>query len=128
MLDFNTILNGVVTMGGVLGMSGSKMLEAGKCCYDVAGHGQIADVIVIIPFACDATVKSGFPVDGNGFIVATEKVEEVVGVFFANVLNCKVVDNETEHDWAEGVAPEARGVSDLVITMFEEAFGQELVG
>jgi hypothetical protein len=26
------------------------------------------------------------------------------------------------------VAPEARGVSDLVITVFGEAFGQELVG
>lgn len=46
--------------------------------------------LFVIPYQCDATVEGGFPIDGD-FIVAFESSKEVMGVFFSNILDGKVI-------------------------------------
>ena len=123
-MNFDAILDGVVTMGGVLGSFGGKMLEAVQCGFYIAWHGHFTGAFVVIPVAGYAAVKGCFPVNGDGFIVSSQKVEKVVYVVLAHILNSKVVDDEAKQDWSEGVAPKARSVTDLVIPVFGETGGQ----
>ena len=54
----------------------------------------------------------------------SESIEKMFSVLFSNILNSKIVDNESEADWSCSVFPEARGVDDFVVSVFGEALFQ----
>lgn len=47
---------------------------------------------------------------------------EMVGMFFTNIFDSKIVNDEGEDDWPGGVSPEAVRVLALVIAMSGHAF------
>ena len=71
-LHFNTILDGVVTIGGVVWACWGNMFESIKCGIDVARHGHVAGAIDVVPLASDSAVECCVPVNGDSFVVTTE--------------------------------------------------------
>ena len=49
-------------------------------------------------------------------------------MLFTDIFNTKVVDNEAEEDRTPVVTPYARGGGTLLVTMFREAFPEEVLG
>ena len=74
---------------------------------DVAGHTEVACAIGIIPVELDATEAFAGPVDFNIFIMVAEALDEMVGMFFANVFDAKIVDDKAEGDQLPLVVPES---------------------
>ena len=79
---------------------------------------------VIVPLQVDAREEVTFPVLGD-VVVFFESCLEVEGVAFADVLNAKVVNEQAEHNWAPGVAPEAGSDGALVVAVDFEALFEE---
>ena len=52
----------------------------------------------------------------------------MVGMFFADVFDAKVIDNESEAYWSGNVFPEAWGVDDFVVAVLCKALLEQLVG
>jgi hypothetical protein len=75
-------------------------------------------VITVVPLACDTIVEGGSPINGHSFIVVMQKVEEVIDMVFADILDGKVVNHKAEHDRLECVAPKAWSRMNLIIAMF----------
>ena len=88
--------------------------------------GQAAGAVCVVPGEFDAGKSGAGPVLGE-FIVLEEDVAKVVGMAFANIFDAKVIDNESEEDWAPLVAPYARAGGELIVTCLVEAWPEELV-
>ncbi len=56
-----------------------------------------------------------------------ESLSKMIQVGVANVLDCKVVNNEGKHDRAPLVSPEAWGGGCFVVVEFGKAFMEEVV-
>lgn len=95
---------------------------------DIAGHREVANASLVVPEAGDPTVQCCFPINGHSLIITSEEGQEMVGVFLSNILDCEVIHNKGEFDEAFRMAPEARCVAALKVTMFGQAFGKELIG
>ena len=78
-----------------------------ECIRDVAGHAERACVLVIIPVQVDTTESFAIPIDVNLLLMVAEALDEMVGMFFADVFDAKVVHDEAKTDGAPFVAPEA---------------------
>ena len=84
------------------------ILEFVKGYLEIFGHGGIAGACGIVPVNVDSAEEGTGPVDGYG-IQFLEGLDEVVGVFLANVLEPKVINDEGENDGFGGVLPEREG-------------------
>ena len=93
---------------GVLRAFGRCMFEFVKGCLEIFGHGDVAGACSIVPVNGESTEEVTGTVNGDG-IQFLEGLDEVVGVFFADVLDPKVINNEGENDGLGGVLPERRG-------------------
>ncbi len=62
------------------------------------------------------------------FVVLFESLAKMIQVGIANVLDGKVVDNESKHDGAPFVAPEPGGGGCLIVVEFGKAVSEEFVG
>ena len=72
---------------------GRRVLEFEKGCLEIYGHGDVAGACGIVPANGESAEEGTGPVDGYG-IQFLELLDEVVGVFLADVLDPKVVDDE----------------------------------
>jgi hypothetical protein len=57
-----------------------------------------------------------------------ENIKEVVEVFDSNLINTKVINNETELDETPFVVPETRGGFSFIVTFSKKAGSEEIVG
>ena len=69
------------------------MLEFVKGCLDIFGHGDVTGACGIAPVNDESAEDGTSPVSGDS-IQFLEGLDEVVGVFLADVLDLKVVDNK----------------------------------
>ena len=53
----------------------------------------------------DATEEFAGPVDFDFLVMVVEALDEVVGMFFANYFDAKIVDDQAEGDWSPLMAP-----------------------
>ena len=77
---------------------------------EIFGHGDVAGACGIVPVIGESAEEGTGPVYGDG-IQFLEGLEEVVGVFFAEVLDPKVINDRGENDGLGGVIIERRGSS-----------------
>ena len=103
------------------------MLEFVKGCLDIFGYGDVAGACGVVPVNGESAEERTGPVDGDG-VQFLEGLDEVVGVFLADVLDPKVVDDEGENDGLCGVFPERRssgnrGESKMGKVKFEPVVG-----
>ena len=87
---------------------GRWMLEFVKVCLEIFGHGDVTGACGIVPVNGEFAEERTGPVDGDG-IQFLEGLDEVVGVFLADVLDPKVINDEGENDGLCGVLLERRG-------------------
>ena len=73
------------------------MLETVECSCDVAREGHVDNSLGVVPLESETAVETAGPVSGDG-VLGAEAVEQMFGMFFANILDAKVVDNQTEGD------------------------------
>ena len=76
---------------------GCRMLEFVKGCLEIFGHGDVAGACSIVPVNGESAEEGTSLVDGYG-IQFLEGLDEVVGVFLANVLDPKFINDEEEND------------------------------
>ena len=98
-----------------------------KEVFDVILDGQTTGAFRVVPGEIDAGKAGAGPVLGD-FVMLEEGVTKVVGMAFVDVFYAKVVNNETEEDYAPLVAPEAWGCGTLVLACLVEACFFEFVG
>ena len=116
-------------MGGVravLGLSRFGVLELVKGFDDVAGHAERACVLVIVPVQVDPTESFAIPINVDLLVMVAEALDEMVGMFFANVFYAKIIYNEAKTDRAPSVAPESWCVADRCVGIGVEETGQLL--
>ena len=75
-----------------------------KGCLEIFGRGYVAVACSIVPVNVKSAEEGTGPVNGDG-IQFLEGLDEVVGVFLANVLDPKVINDEGENDRLGGVLP-----------------------
>ena len=102
-------------LGAIVGGVGESVDGLG----DVAGHGEVDGSGGVVPLESEAAVERAGPVGGN-FILELEGVDQVLGVFGADVLHSEVVDNEGEGDGACGMVEEAGSVGGGGVAVFGE--------
>ncbi len=81
----------------------------------------------VVPFKCH-TCKAGAVNFLRDFIVFLESLAKMIQVGIANVLDSKVVDDESKHDGAPFVAPEPGGGGCLIVVEFGKAVLEEFFG
>ena len=84
------------------------MLEFVKGCLEIFGHGDVAGACGIVPVNGESSEEGTGPVDGDG-IQFLKGLDEVVGVFLADVLEPKVINDKGENDELGCVLPECEG-------------------
>jgi len=90
---------------------------------NIAGHGEFDRVCGVVPVEVEAAELCAGPINGDG-VVTTEGGDEKVSSGLANILDAKVIDNESKHDWFGGVDKDV-GQSDLSIPVPQELHSQE---
>ena len=91
-------------------------------------HAERACVFVIIPVQVDTTESFAIQVDVNFLAMVAEALDEMVGVFFSNVFDTEVINDETKSDGAPCVTPDARGVAYRCIAIATEETDQLFFG
>ena len=73
---------------------------------NVAWHVQVDSAVLIVPFQVNSTELFCLPVLGDG-VLGLQGFHEVVSMFFANIFDAEVIDNEAEGDGSGFVGEEA---------------------
>ena len=81
------------------------MLKFVKGCLEIFGHGDVEGACGIVLVNGESAEEGTGPVDGDG-IKRLEDFDEVVGVFLANILDHKVIDDKGENYGLGGVLSE----------------------
>ena len=84
-------------------------------------------VLVVVPIQCYPGVPFSCPI-ARKFVVFFECVLEMLCMFFANVFDAKVIDNQCELYGSCVVLPKSRYQFALPVSMCVEAFFEEFVG
>ena len=103
------------------------MLELEEGFLDVAGHGHVDSASGVVPLQCHAQETFARPFGGD-VVQGLEGRNEVFGMFAANVLNSKVVDDKAEGDGTGGMTEEARHVGSGTVTKGGKMFDEVVVG
>ena len=94
-----------------------------KVC-NVVIHGEADHALgvngVVVPLQINTGLKVSLPVFIE-FTVFCERLFEVYGVSFANVLNAKVVNDQERHYWGSSVSPEPSCEGALILVVNLEA-------
>ena len=125
-LDFGSIL-GKHMFVGAIGGGWISVAKTFKGSGNIAGHGEFDRALGVVPVKVEATELGSGPVNGDGVVLA-EGGDEKVGSWLANILDAKVIDNESKHDGFGGVDEEAGGVASLDETSRGEFAHKLLVG
>ena len=80
------------------------MSEFVKGCLEIFGNGDVAGACGIVPVNGESAEEVTGPADGYG-IPFLEVLDEVVCVFFADLLDPKVINDEGENYGLAGVHP-----------------------
>ena len=80
------------------------------------------------PSPSDTTESFAIPIDVDLLVMVAEALDEMVGMFFADVFDAKVVHDEAKTDWTPFVAPEAGCVADRCVAIGAKETGQLLFG
>ncbi len=111
-------------------LGGHGMLVPGADIEYIAWHGEAARasgmIWAVVPFECRAG-KAGAIDFFRDFVVILESPGKMIQVGITYVLNDKVVDNESKHDRATLVKPEAGGGGCLVVLEFGKAVLRRLL-
>ena len=67
------------------------MFEFAKCVWDILGHVDIDEAIVVVPMEGEATVVAASPIGSDG-IFSGEDGEEMEDITNACVLDAKVIN------------------------------------
>ena len=126
-MSFGAVDGGGPRVRGMLGGSRGVVLETVEGTSDVARHGNIHGTGGVVPLEIKATILGTGPVRRDG-VNGLQTVEEMLGVFTADVLDAEVVNNQTEHDRAGVMAKETGGVGGLVVTVLGEMGDKAVVG
>ena len=102
-------------------------VESGEGIGDVIGHGEMDFALGVIPVERESEVTFAFPVFSD-VVMLFNGVDEMIGVFFADVFHSEIVDNEGERDRSPIVRPQTRCVLALVVSLVVEALLEELLG
>ncbi len=92
-LDAGTIVWLLPGMWGMFWVHRVRVVEALQCTVDVAGHGQVDSVLVIVPGKGKATVSHGMPILGD-LVLFLESSEEVHGIIAVGVAYGKVIHDQ----------------------------------
>ena len=79
----------------MLRLFGRWILEFVKVCLDIFGHGDVACACGIVPVNGESKEEGTILANGDG-IQFWGGLDEVVVVFFADVLDPKVINNKGE--------------------------------
>ena len=106
---------------------GRWMLEFVKGCLEIFGHGYVAGACGVVPVNGESAEEGAGPFDGD-CVQLLKGLDEVVGVFLADVIDPKLVYDEGENDGLGGVLPERkssgnRGESKMGKVRFETVVG-----
>ncbi len=83
--------------------------------------------LVVVPIQCYPDVPFSCPI-ARKFVVFFECILEMLCMFFANVFDVEVIDNQCELYGSCVVLPKARYQFALSVSVFVEAFFEEFVG
>ena len=88
----------------VLKLFEHRISKAGECSFNIAGHGEVDFMFLVVPVKCNAKIPSSFPVFFD-FLVLLKCLDEVVDVSFVNVFNTEIVNGQCEADGLPVVFP-----------------------
>ncbi len=83
--------------------------------------------LVVVPIQCYPNVLFACPITCK-FVVFFECVLEMLCMFFANVFDAKIIDNQCELYGSCVVLPKSRYQFALPVSMFVEVFFEEFIG
>ncbi len=83
--------------------------------------------LVVVPIQCYPDVLFACPIACK-FVVFFECILEMLCMFFANVFDAKIIDNQCELYGSCVVLPKSRYQFALQVSVFVEAFFEEFVG
>ena len=104
-----------------------SVAKAFQSSGNIAGHGEFNRALGVVPVQVEAAELGSSPINGGGVVLA-EGGDEKVCSGLANILDAKVVDDESKHDWFGGVDKETGGVAGLDETSRGELAHELLVG
>ena len=81
------------------------MLESSQGFVTVAWYREVYLVFGVVEIQCNSAVFLALPVFVY-YVEFLENLDQVVGVFLANVFDPKVIDDETETDGSSVMFPE----------------------
>ena len=87
------------------------------CFGDVARHGEMHLVPLIIPIQGKTNVFLSFPIFCDG-IMLLENANQMLRMLLSNILDAKVVYHERGLDWMPIMCPKARYDHALFVTFF----------
>ena len=109
-----------VTVRGLLRFLGVWVIKLGAQVFDVVAHREAAGALDIVPSEVNSIIEVALIITCD-FIVFFEVVEYVVGVGISYIFYAEVINYQGEQDRSTFVAPQTRGLGELVIVMFEKA-------
>ena len=93
MLDFGAVDGGVSSVGRILAPSGCCVLKLVESRANVSWHGDRNSALDVVPVERESKVHSAVPINQN-LVELLEGIDEVVGMFLANIFDPKIVNNE----------------------------------
>ncbi len=103
----------------------SFVLKLFQSFLHIVWHGLMDLALVVVPIQCYPNVSFSCPIV-HRFVVFFECVLEMLCMFFANVFDAKVINNQCELYGSCVVLPKSNQFS-LLVSVFVEAFFEEFV-
>ena len=108
-------------------MRWDRVLELMKGSGKIIWHGDVTCELVIILVKRESAITGTIPVDQNG-VQFFEGLDYMVGVFFANIFDAKIVNDQRESDVFGSVFPKRghtcnRGLAKLRKVELEAVIG-----
>ncbi len=110
----------------MLGLCWWHVLESNECLRYIIKHGDMDIFVDVVPVYIYSEIACAAPVLG-AFVVFFQDTGAVLNVFMADVFDAKIVIAEGEGYRAKIVLPQAWCDGALEITMFVQAFFEELL-
>mgnify|MGYP006175787709 CR=1 FL=1 len=113
-------------MRGMLRPARLRMIVFEEYICDVAFHGEMTHVVVVVPVEVD-TRKLGSKPIGCYLIRLLEGLEEMVSMLTTDILDAKVINDKDKDNGMPFVVPESGCDVALGVSMLGKALGEEIV-
>jgi hypothetical protein len=110
-----------------MGFGQTGMFKLDEKVLDVAGHTDATPASCVVPFDVNTHKFVAGHVEMDP-VELLESIAEMVEMFEPNILDPKVINNETELDGMPFVVPEARGGFGFVISFSKKVGLEEIIG